>query len=162
MLKGFTVRQPRRPFCPCHEWAIDLRGPTSSGHHPECNESHLRFPTENWQRGDTQKGRNVRKLLMAGYNGGQTSTLAPMIDATIGPDDYDTNREFHVHIPFVTRSGVEVTLYGGHIHATDGVTWDILCEYEDGVREYEYDEDRFPCGLECLSTVELIRAIRVL
>ncbi len=56
----------------------------------------------------------------------------------------------------MTRNGAIVSLFGGHIHATHRVTWDILGP------QGEFDDERFPYGLQGLPTLELMRAIRTL
>ncbi len=115
----------------------------------------VQWPTEPWhEKKRTPKAACVRVFLMKGFLGGLATVNAGMIDAVIGPDEFPN--DICVSIPFRTKHGAVVTLFGGHIHAIEGVTWDVLGD--DG----DHEDERFPAGLSCLKTEELIRAIRSL
>ncbi len=97
----------------------------------------------------------IRNLVILAYAGESAARLAPIINAIIGPDrDYAPT----VSIPFITKKGTKVSLFGGHIHCNDAVSWDILDHSPWG----DYDDSRFPDGLTMLPTVDLLRILRSL
>lgn len=162
-LKGFSVSDRRRAvkgWCPCKTWAMLLSDSLIEGHHPDCDQRHQRFPTSCWNQHDTEKGWAVRALLIRGAMGARTARVVPLIHALIGADTHD-NREISVSIPFLTRTGKTVTLLGGWIHATHHITWDVL-DADSPCGDYDDESELFPTGLSCISTVELIRALRVI
>lgn len=156
-----SPRQESYSSCPngCNLWARRIMPeggfePSIRGHHRLCPDAGS-FPTSSWaSHKATPKARRIREHLLQGFLGNYATECGAMVDAIIGADDCWA--EFHVSIPFRTRQGDVVTLYGGHIHATKHVTWDVLDENGD------HDDPRFPAGLSCLTTPELIRAIRSL
>ncbi len=123
------------------------------------NEITRAFPIHDWHASKaTDLARDVRDLLSNGWLGDHATEVANDIDWLFGPDDY---RSRCVSIPFRTRQGKVVTLFGGWIHACPYVSWDVIGKNEDG-KIGEWDDERFPEGLSCLRTHELIRAIRTL
>lgn len=138
-----------------YQWVAVAAQPADKTAERLTETRHLRFPA--W-KDQTDKGHKVRQLLIQGYSGGQTSSVAPKMDAAIGSEQW-WNAEQCVRVPFIARDGTLLALFGGHIHATNGrITWDVL--KADGSGEYDGDERSFPAGPQCLSTTEMIRALR--